>query len=121
MSKKFALGNVATQPQPKPLQNIGVLMKEEPSLDVLRKSLNTSLIEKLKSLYAAEYGTDKWKYRLIKNVKEYQKQDMQHVQLIQFEKGANHTANFLLMILSEIARLDKSADIQIFRDGVKIR
>jgi hypothetical protein len=123
MSKKFELGNVAIKAQPssKPLHNIGVLMKDEPQLEILRKSLNKTLIEKLKTIYLREYGSDKWKYRLVKNVREFQKQDMQHTQLLQFEKGANHTANFLLMILSEIARLDKSADIQIFKDGVQMR
>jgi hypothetical protein len=123
MSKKFELGNVAVKAQPsaRPLHNIGVLMKDEPQIDMLRKSLNKSLIGKLKTLYLKEYNSDKWKYRLVKNVREFQKQDMQHAQLLQFEKGANHTANFLLMILSEIARLDNSADIQIFKDGVKIR
>jgi len=119
MSKKFDLGSVALKPQPlsKPLHNIGVLGKEEYHLDTIRRSLNTGLIDKLKKLY----GSEKWKYKLIKNVKEYQKQDLQYAQLIQFEKGANHTANFLIMIMSEIARIDKSADIQVFKDGVNIK
>jgi hypothetical protein len=119
MSKKFELGSIAVKPEPKskPLQHIGVLGKDEHQMDVIRKALNASLIDKLKKLYNSE----KWKYKLIKNVKEYQKQDMQYAQLIQFEKGGSHHVNFMIIIMGEIARLDKSLDIQIFKDGVKIK
>lgn len=122
MSKKFALGNVATKPQPlaMPVQSMGVFKTDEPLMDTFRKKLNEALIEKLKSVYLTEYGSDKWKYRLIKNVRLYQKQELQYVQLQQIENGSNYTINSLMMILVEIARLDSSFDIQVFKDGVQI-